>query len=118
MRKEEVAMATQDSPNLYERLGGVYSIATVVDDLIEKLFAWLPAVPRGRADVRYTIGQEEYRASGGGYHDHNWGDVPMQTLMHNWYWARASVGPYTVIASYITPPKAYRHETQILSILP
>ena len=24
-------MATQDSPNLYERLGGVYSIATVVD---------------------------------------------------------------------------------------
>jgi RNA-directed DNA polymerase len=20
----------------------------------------------------------------------NWGDVPMQTLMHNWYWARAS----------------------------
>ncbi len=26
-------MATQDSPNLYERLGGVYSIATVVDDL-------------------------------------------------------------------------------------
>jgi hypothetical protein len=25
-------MATQDSPNLYERLGGVYSIATVVDD--------------------------------------------------------------------------------------
>ena len=28
-------MATQDSPNLYERLGGVYSIATVVDDLID-----------------------------------------------------------------------------------
>jgi hypothetical protein len=29
-------MATQDSPNLYERLGGVYSIATVVDDLIDR----------------------------------------------------------------------------------
>ena len=27
-------MATQDSPNLYERLGGIYSIATVVDDLM------------------------------------------------------------------------------------
>jgi hypothetical protein len=27
---EEVLMVTQDSPNLYERLGGVYSIATVV----------------------------------------------------------------------------------------
>ena len=32
-------MATQDSPNLYERLGGVYSIATVVDDLIDRVMA-------------------------------------------------------------------------------
>src|SRR5438046_6633128 len=37
MRKEEVPMATQDSPNLYERLGGVYSVATVVDDLIDRV---------------------------------------------------------------------------------
>ena len=32
-------MATQDSPNLYERLGGVYIIATVVDDLIDRVMA-------------------------------------------------------------------------------
>ena len=32
-------MATQDLPNLYERLGGVYSIATVVDDLIDRVMA-------------------------------------------------------------------------------
>ena len=30
-------MATQDSPNLYERLGGVYSIATVIDDFIDRI---------------------------------------------------------------------------------
>ena len=36
MRKQEaVPMATQNSPNLYERLGGVYSIATVMDDFID-----------------------------------------------------------------------------------
>jgi hypothetical protein len=69
------------------------------------------------ASVRYRIGDEEHRASGSGYHDHNWGDVPMQTLMHNWYWARASVGPYTVIASYITATEAYGHETQIVYML-
>src|SRR5262249_48509259 len=34
---EEGTMATQDSPNLYERLGGVYSIATVVDDFIDRI---------------------------------------------------------------------------------
>jgi hemoglobin len=30
-------MATQDSPSLYERLGGVYSIATVMDDLVDRI---------------------------------------------------------------------------------
>lgn len=83
----------------------------------EKLFGWLPAVPHGRANVRYTIDSEEHRASGSGYHDHNWGDVPMQTLMHNWYWARASVGPHTVIASYITATASYGHETQTIFML-
>src|SRR2546421_3502897 len=40
MRKQEaVPVATQNSPNLYERLGGVYSIATVVDDLIDRVMA-------------------------------------------------------------------------------
>jgi hemoglobin len=32
-------MATQNQPNLYERLGGVYSIATVVDDFIDRVMA-------------------------------------------------------------------------------
>jgi hypothetical protein len=68
----------------------------------ERLFAWLPSVPNGLASVRYRIGDEEHRASGSGYHDHNWGDVPMQTLIHNWYWAR----PVSVLmrSSLLTSP--------------
>src|SRR5437660_8488604 len=38
-KQEAVPMATQDAPSLYERLGGCYSIATVVDDLIDRLMA-------------------------------------------------------------------------------
>jgi hemoglobin len=30
-------MQTQDKPTLYDRLGGVYNIATVVDDLIDRV---------------------------------------------------------------------------------
>jgi len=30
-------MATRDSPSLFERLGGIYSIATVVDDFIDRV---------------------------------------------------------------------------------
>ena len=36
-KQEEGPMVTQDSPSLYERLGGVYSIATVVDDFIDRI---------------------------------------------------------------------------------
>ena len=32
-------MSTQNQPSLYDRLGGVYSIATVVDDLIGRVMA-------------------------------------------------------------------------------
>src|SRR5574341_511274 len=32
-------MSRQDQPSLYERLGGVYSIATVVDDFIDRVMA-------------------------------------------------------------------------------
>jgi hemoglobin len=38
-RKQEASMAIQDSPSLYERLGGVYSIATVIDDFIDRVMA-------------------------------------------------------------------------------
>ena len=41
-------MATQVSPSLYERLGGVYSIATVIDDLIDRIMV----DPRLNANTR------------------------------------------------------------------
>jgi hypothetical protein len=34
----------------------------------------------------------------------------MLDLMHHWYWARGSTGPYSVIASYITAEKRYGYE--------
>src|SRR4029450_10674969 len=48
------AAAQENRPSLYERLGGVYSIATVVDDFIERLLidATLnanPAISEARA---------------------------------------------------------------------
>jgi hemoglobin len=41
-------VANQNLPNLYERLGGIYSIATVVDDFIDRIMvdARLNANPR------------------------------------------------------------------------
>lgn len=58
-------------------------------------------------EATYSVDGHTSTTSGIGYHDHNWGNAPMLKLMHHWYWARGSAGPYSVIASYITAEKAY-----------
>ena len=70
-------------------------------------FAWLPSVPQGTVEGTLTIGGQTMSVKGVGYHDHNWGDASMLDLIHDWYWGRAHIGPYTVIASYITASAAY-----------
>ena len=67
-----------------------------------KEFAWLPAVPQGAVTITYSVGGEQHQTTGVGYHDHNWGNIALMKIVHDWYWARGQAGPYSVIASYIT----------------
>jgi hypothetical protein len=83
----------------------------------EKLFAWLPSVPQGRVTIDYQIGGIRVKATGIGYHDHNWGDAPMPKLLHDWYWARAKVGPYSVVTSCITAQRDYGYAVQTAYLL-
>ena len=80
-------------------------------------FAWLPAVPQGSAMVTYRVGARSSTTGGIGYHDHNWGNVPMNTLMNDWYWGRAQVGPYTVIAAFITSSKRFGFSARTAFVL-
>lgn len=75
----------------------------------ERFFAWLPSMPRAAATVSYRIGDSPPVESipGFGYHDHNWGDAPIGSLMHHWYWARATIEGYTVIAAHIVPQQRF-----------
>jgi hypothetical protein len=73
-------------------------------------FAWLPAVPQGAVSVTYSVDGEQHATTGIGYHDHNWGNVGLLKVIHDWYWARGNAGPYSVIASYITAAEPYRYE--------
>jgi hypothetical protein len=70
-------------------------------------FAWLPSVPQGKVSATYRIGDERHESAGIGYHDHNWGNVGLMEIVHDWYWARGQAGPYSVIASYITAHEKY-----------
>jgi hypothetical protein len=73
-------------------------------------FAWLPSVPQGAVTVTYSIAGEQHSTTGVGYHDHNWGNVGLMKIVHDWYWARGQAGPYSVIASYITSTEQYGYE--------
>ena len=74
-------------------------------------FAWLPSVPEGDVTGSYSIGGEKHETTGIGYHDHNWGNVGLMQIVHDWYWARGQAGPYSVIASYITAAEKYKFES-------
>lgn len=60
--------------------------------------AWLPAVPRGSVSARLSMGGRSERLIGVGYHDHNWGNTALRKLVDHWYWGRAQVNDYTVVA--------------------
>jgi hemoglobin len=55
------SMANQSQPTLYERLGGVYSIATVVDDFIDRIMV----DPRLNANPR--VDEAHHRVTPAGF---------------------------------------------------
>lgn len=73
-------------------------------------FGWLPSVPQGAVTGSYTVDGVTSEVTGVGYHDHNWGNVGLLKIIHDWYWARGQAGPYSVIASYITAVEKYGHQ--------
>ena len=72
-------------------------------------FSWIPSVPQGKVIAKYSIGEERHETTGTGYHDHNWGNVGLMEIVHDWYWARGQAGPYSVIASHITAHEKYNY---------
>ena len=65
----------------------------------ENYFAWLAAVPKGDFKGSLTFNNKITQIEGSGYHDHNWGNTPLQKLFKNWMWFRGKAGPYYVIAA-------------------
>ena len=65
----------------------------------DDFFAWLAAVPNGSTKGKIIIDGTKKNVNGDGYHDHNWGNTPLQKLFDSWSWFRGKVGDYTIIAS-------------------
>ena len=59
---------------------------------------WLPVAPSCRVSGNITLRgpqngslSEQITFQGHGYHDHNWGKLPFNSHLKDWYWARAAL---------------------------
>jgi carotenoid 1,2-hydratase len=92
-----VAAATQDS-------------AAIPETALDSEHSWLPAAPfcrvTGRIELRETQnpGSEEIHFTGTGYHDHNWGRLPFDAAIRDWYWARAALSEERSVILYHVQP--------------
>lgn len=65
----------------------------------KEYFGWLAAVPYGKVKGKISQNGQEKIINGSGYHDHNWGNTPLQKLFKGWTWFRGHVDGYTIIAA-------------------
>ena len=71
------------------------------DDKKENFMAWFVAQPSSDITANLTVDGVTKELKGTGYHDHNWGNISMDKIINHWYWGRAKVGEYNIIASDI-----------------
>ncbi len=71
------------------------------DDKKENFMAWFVAQPSSNITANLTVDGVTKELKGTGYHDHNWGNISMDKIINHWYWGRAKVGEYNIIASDI-----------------
>lgn len=64
------------------------------------LFGWLCAIPEGLAEGTVMYNGETAPIKGSGYHDHNWGNCPLNELVDNWIWSRGVVDGISVVSSF------------------
>lgn len=76
----------------------------------EKYFAWFVGAPSGTIEADLTVNGKTKHLKGTGYHDHNWGNCPMQDVMDHWYWCRVAVDGYTAIDCDIVSHKKYGYD--------
>lgn len=73
-------------------------VSGVSQEIIPGVF-WANAVPDADATAHFTVDGESLKFEGLGYHDKNWGIVPLRegVAMKTWYWGHGRVGPYSIV---------------------
>ncbi|KAL6823680.1 hypothetical protein V8C40DRAFT_248574 [Trichoderma camerunense] len=67
------------------------------DLLLAPGVGWVNVMPDADASVYFNWSGTVVEFSGTGYHDKNWGNVPMGSTFRSWYWGHGRAGPYSVV---------------------
>ena len=70
-------------------------------DVDGRHFSWFCSVPGADVSGRLLIDGKTVEVTGNGYHDHNWGNVPMDQILGDWLWGRAQVDGITVVTASV-----------------
>jgi len=71
---------------------------------------WLVAVPAGKVTGRLGFDGRDQVVQGTGYHDHNFGNIPLSRILDHWYWGRLSIGDYHCIFFQFEAARRYGSE--------
>jgi len=66
---------------------------------------WIVAVPRGEVQGTLKVNGKPIQVRGLAYHDHNYGNCPMEGPFKGWYWGRLFDPTYTLIYGWVIPRK-------------
>ncbi|MBB6623342.1 hypothetical protein H7E67_07870 [Clostridium gasigenes] len=76
----------------------------------KEFFAWFVPIPYGTVSGKLKFEGKEHEVMGTGYHDHNWGNVPLTKVIDHWYWGRVDIGEYKAIFFEMISAKKYCYE--------
>jgi predicted secreted hydrolase len=78
-----------------------------LDEAKTKYFAWVVPMPYGEVEGTLSRNGKTWKAKGSMYHDHNWGNATVGSLLDHWYWGRARIEDYTLIFAMMTTIKIF-----------
>ncbi|KAF4497558.1 hypothetical protein FAGAP_6288 [Fusarium agapanthi] len=70
-------------------------------DVDGRHFSWFVAVPGGHLTGEVTANGIKTKVEDNAYHDHNWGNVPMEKILDNWLWGRADVSELSIVSASV-----------------
>ena len=73
------------------------------------LFGWVDPQPRAEVSGTLTVNGVTHEARGKGYHDHNWANCAMPSVLSHWHWGRLVMGEITMIFADVVARARYGH---------